>query len=480
MSYFNSNGLQVISVFPAKYSKDVPVDSEIRVTFSFDLLTTSNEELVSAIKVRDNDTGAVVEGNYSYHARSIIIKPFTPLETNKSYSIVVFAGSLTDVTGGTLKLDYMSTFTTVKLAAPKAPEIVHPADSSSTVNMPTIKWTDVGSQYALQLATDMEFSNIVEDVQSIVETNWTPMALQENTQYYCRVRSIENDVRSEWSKISTFYYGLPTSNIPLEEQLLIEDYNPYRIVSVMPNPNDCMVPVTYKTATVVFSEDIDPTDVNNYVIVSCQPVNEENPYSKEIVVDVSCQVNGNTLLITMANDLKKNAVYNIKILKQLKSASGRNLVDDIEWDFITTLVPHYTTVPIIRMDIGYLIEDVPDDEIHRIIYDVSKYADFIADSPIEESNQQYFWCYTRYETENRLVNKQLMRIAMSQGETQTLADFTIKKDTSFVPDMNMALKDINAKLKKCEQKLSTTFRLANPRAVTKAGDTSYPHSNRRF
>jgi hypothetical protein len=73
-----------------------------------------------------------------------------------------------------------------------------------------------------------------------------------------------------------------------------------------------------------------------------------------------------------------------------------------------------------------------------------------------------------------------MRIAMSQGETQTLADFTIKKDTSFVPDMNMALKDINAKLKKCEQKLSTTFRLANPRAVTKAGDTSYPHSNRRF
>ena len=48
----------------------------------------------------------------------------------------------------------------------------------------------------------------------------------------------------------------------------------------MPNPN-VMVPVTYKTATVVFSEDIDPTDVNNYVIVIASQ-SEENPYSKEM------------------------------------------------------------------------------------------------------------------------------------------------------------------------------------------------------
>ncbi len=81
----------------------------------------------------------------------------------------------------------------VILNNPVAPTIVSPTDNSSTEGvLPFINWEsdNLEALYDLQIATDINFSNIVESVADYNQTSYTPKSLLNgNTQYFIRLKA---------------------------------------------------------------------------------------------------------------------------------------------------------------------------------------------------------------------------------------------------------------------------------------------------
>lgn len=468
MPYFgNGTGLQIVNVEPARYATDVSTLTDIILVLSGDLADTQQSTLSSAVKIRETDTGTDVPGTLSYSSKTITFTPSAALKTNTNYTITVISGKLEALNGDQLIANFSSSFVTAGSVTVNTPRQLSPADLS-IVTSPSFDWTDTAPTYQIQIAKDKLFSVIDIDSEGFSGNHFITSALEPNVQYYWRVRGTGGD----WSIIWTFYNGASEG--------LVSDTEPFSVSSVDPEPGQAFVSPTQKSITVTLSRDLNADSVRNRVKVAYKPI-DGDPSVASGVAPLVVNVDGSTMTIVLSEDLQSNLEYRVVLDKGISDIDGNELPENVEWVFASTLAPHYSTVELVRMDIGQYISQFTDFEIDKMILDASKWADFIGEDEYATDNASWYRCYTRYETDNRMLSKAMMDVITTQGENVRLGDFSLSKDTSLVPDINMAIKDVRNKLAECEMRIRGDKGVARPTSAQKSEKKyPYPFSQRRF
>lgn len=476
MAFLGDNGVQVAEITPMKYAAEVPTTTAISIRFSTDIASNDEQSLAAAIKIRETESGASVPGQFSYSSKVVTFVPSSPLSTNTNYTITIIAGRLYNAAGDTLLVNYTSSFTTAAAESPIRPTLLEPADNSISSVVPTFKWTQVADSYEIEIAYDESFGSIAVRSSGIVGDTFTPVDLVLNRQYYWRVRGSNNGQLGDWSIARTFYYG-----VHVEQSYVAPTYltpTPLSVLSVAPEPGECLVSIDTNTIMAYFSETLEESSAQALIRYKSL---EDNPVNVSGIITPTVSVNNNILVMSLAEPLLQNTEYTVTIMSGVAGVSGSKTTEEIKWSFTTTMIPYYTSVELIRLDIGPFIQQFSDNIICKTIYDVSKHADKIAGKPFSSETQANFWCYTRYATGYRLLNRAIMDMATTQGENVRLGDFNIRKDGSLVPDINMAMKWVRDEMETCERRLRIDNGVARPTSATRSGSASpYPFGQRRF
>jgi hypothetical protein len=109
-------------------------------------------------------------------------------------------------------------FTTI-IAPPSAPTLSSPDNGASGISTtPTLRWIRSmdAETYRIQLAGDANFTSPVFDQAGITDTSFTvPSPLQNETQYFWRVRAINAGGTSDWSVVRSFTTVVAPPLIPI-------------------------------------------------------------------------------------------------------------------------------------------------------------------------------------------------------------------------------------------------------------------------
>lgn len=126
--------------------------------------------------------------------------------------------------------------------------------------------------------------------------------------------------------------------------------------------------------------------------------------------------------------------YIITVTKdRIKGLDTSTLTPDYSFFFTTILSPMYTSIQIIRMDLGSFIDSVPDNTIALLIHRNSVYAQTLGtiSSPVQTYARQYVTC----KTELDLINALYLGIGKLGSGRRTLGDMSITKDAGGVQDL---------------------------------------------
>ncbi len=107
-------------------------------------------------------------------------------------------------------------FTTVQIEAPAIPALSSPDDGAVKVAVnPTIEWNSAerASSYEFQVSSDSGFSSLDSDG-SITDTSKQLGGLSYNTQYFWRVRAVNEGGNSDWSSTRSFTTIIEAPAIP--------------------------------------------------------------------------------------------------------------------------------------------------------------------------------------------------------------------------------------------------------------------------
>lgn len=480
LAYVGGKGLQVVSINPSRYATNVPVSASINIVLSTDIINVDEASLASAVKIRQANSGVDVPGEFSYKSRTITFIPSNHLSPGESYTVTVIANTLTALDGSTMASNYISTFATSSSETPAIPTLLSPANYSMLGDI-ELKWLSESDLHTIQVSKSNSFSTIVIESVAFSGNTFVPTELEPNQQYYWRVKGVSSDGSSgAWSETWTFYREDKTDEAGDQDEDTTEHF---KVESISPESQSSFVPVTLKNIVINYTKSLSEESLaDDQIKIIAKPIDDEYLEDVPYYTDFTVEVEGKSVKIALNQDLEPTTEYRVHVGKNLiASVDGETISEDISWHFTTPLLPHYTTVELVRMDIGEFIQDVSDDYIHRVIHDVSKWADFIAERPVSENNISYYRCYVRYETDMRLLNTQILKQAVQSGEEVKLGDFQIAKKQVNPASITMATKSIKDNLDKCEKSLRGSKGKARPRVATKS-ETGYPYplTQRRF
>lgn len=95
-----TQGITVVNTFPAPYETNIDVYSEIKITFSADIDTSTLKSSIIVLKDKDGiyenpeslrkaEKFPAVKGKILYSDRILTFKPEGPLDTDKRYVVVI-------------------------------------------------------------------------------------------------------------------------------------------------------------------------------------------------------------------------------------------------------------------------------------------------------------------------------------------------------------------------------------------------------
>ena len=157
--------------------------------------------------------------------------PLTPTDstdfevTNASAADGEYLLTVTATDGSISYAEYLK-LTIASSAA--APTLTTPANNATNVsNTPTLMWTAVpgASSYDIEIATDINFTNIVDSATGISGTSYNA-SLAPNTQYFWRVRTNNFCSTSGYSAAYNFTTGAAPSTVCSSPNMSIPDNNP--------------------------------------------------------------------------------------------------------------------------------------------------------------------------------------------------------------------------------------------------------------
>jgi hypothetical protein len=166
------------------------------------------------------------------------------------------------------------------------------------------------------------------------------------------------------------------------------------------------------------------------------------------------------------SQLFENNRVTVIIDGELLDVDGNLLSNDYDWYFTTTYTPLYSSVRKMRLELGPLINQLPDDTINLAIFEASLLADAIS-FPSASSNTEYF-TVARREYVTCLAGAMLLSNKGTQGKVKRLADLSVELSG----DPNDKLKDLYSCIGKWDHVIKSNGELATgtslkPRSVVK-------------
>ena len=172
---------------------------------------------------------------------------------------------------------------------------------------------------------------------------------------------------------------------------------------------------TLTKIVITFSEAIDDdTIIDDNILIWCEPVNgiyDTNPIPYIATpLTRTYTIVGSVLTITIdPTELRQNNLVSVKLFSPVAGISGLTLEDDYEFYFTTEYHPLYFTVRRMRLNLGRLLDEVPNDTINLAISEASREAqELIFTQHILPSQNAFLnftmTQYTRYAAELILIN----------------------------------------------------------------------------
>ncbi len=196
------------------------------------------------------------------------------------------------------------------------------------------------------------------------------------------------------------------------------------------------------------------------------------------IANYSFQIDGDDYIITPSGSLTEmapSADYMVTLSNIVDV--GANTISSVVINFRTKIVPFYSTVKLIRSNLGALIASDPDSDIEDLIYENSLWAfnnasgtqEFLIGSPSQAAND-YVTCKTKLDMLERryLIGGQVTK--------KSLADLTVEYGSGLA---KLVMNKVD-KLEKCIEKneliLTTgTGHITAVSAVKAYFDPRYPH-----
>lgn len=250
--------------------------------------------------------------------------------------------------------------------------------------------------------------------------------------------------------------------IPKDGQKIIYLSRPYNpgSIRVLVNGDEAIVDEEYREAkeSIEFLYELNSMD---YVVVE-QEIEFRRPNPR--VIGDAFKKTGDE------NRLMPNQRYDVKLSYQDQEFS---------YSFWTELSPLFTSVPIIRGDLGSVIDGIADSAIQFQIYQNSVLATQIAETPInpEEELPLYVKQYVRYRTELDLLNAMFFAIAGKSGSDKKILGQMEVTRYYKVEDVSKLIADIQNKLRGPETELRGLRMVAG--AVRGGNNAAYPLTSPR-
>jgi len=155
--------------------------------------------------------------------------------------------------------------------------------------------------------------------------------------------------------------------------------------------------------------------------------------------------------------LDNNILITVTIKNDLTSSTGIILDDDTDYtfQFTTRYEPLFSSINIIRGEIGGFISDVPDDTINLLIYENSVFLNERAETTYTTYTAPYEYrqwtkCKTEYDLLHGKLLKFLQEAGRGQGDTKKLGDLSISRTLGGTgTDIARGLQPALDKAKKC-------------------------------
>ena len=271
----------ILAIEPRKIDSNVPLDTDIKVTFQRDMdVSTLN---TSTFQVAKNN-GETIEGHINYDDKIAYFVPEGELEPDTTYQVTLVGQSdleenekeqgIKDILDNSLYGNYTWTFTTENSKTIDPPQLEEPYNESYLTENPIeFSWErpEGAVRFELQVARDRNFRAVIwpKKDSHISKEHITPDVEFEDGQYYWRVRSIDSRERpSKWSEIWTFSIdtlkkGKVTEHDADEPEVIESGYVPAReLADQFPEESDSNLDLNLGAIVIKVLGEVDPEEVN--------------------------------------------------------------------------------------------------------------------------------------------------------------------------------------------------------------------------
>jgi hypothetical protein len=202
-----------------------------------------------------------------------------------------------------------------------------------------------------------------------------------------------------------------------------------------------LAPLSITSIVATFSADIDEDTIDaDSVSLWTEPVNGDVDYGPEFTGDITVDtftVSGSSLTISFTNttvdqSLFANNMIFVELDETVADTDGNALGSDYTYYFTTTYDPLYSSVRRVRLELGQLINDIPDDTINLAIYEASLEADALTFGTLvfdtASASTHFIWARRQYVTcvaELILLGAMTGQGGGSDGKSKRLADLNV-------------------------------------------------------
>jgi len=195
---------------------------------------------------------------------------------------------------------------------------------------------------------------------------------------------------------------------------------------------------------VVFNLEPDPDSLVNRVLITGEDLLGFPVDSETYINSVSEKILTITPSGVLADEYVPSSTYNVVLKSGITDISASGVLsNDYLFTFKTAVSPYYSTVKLIRSNLGDLIKKVDNSEIEMLIYENSSYILSVAttswdDDAVPQAARNYVECKTKLDL--------IYRIYFAGGPvtSKTLDDFTVSYGRGFVDIVKKRIEGLNA------------------------------------
>ncbi|MFW5782765.1 MAG: Ig-like domain-containing protein, partial [Candidatus Muiribacteriaceae bacterium] len=324
---------KILSVYPQKNRKDIPVNSDIQIRFSERLDLESVNKFTTFLKEEKSGKILDIDVSYNEEDHTVILKPREPLDYFKRYLITV-SRIVRDEAGNNLKSTRMSQFETEPAPDKDPPKIVASFPENNDINI------EVKNSFHVQFSEKMLDDSI--HIRNIYLKDQNDKVIECSLEYdetKNRVNIIPSyslDYESYYSIIVNEVADISGNRIAQAQSITFKtvnlpDLEPPRVVRY--NPTDLERTVSIQPKIVVyFSEPVKKDTLTDKNIML-------EKYNEKVKIKTIYDIRESRLEITPENKLLYGTEYKVLISSAITDLSGNLLDRTYIWKFYTEPPP---------------------------------------------------------------------------------------------------------------------------------------------